>query len=184
MTTDDFVLVPRSPDLKMLDAFNDAMGTPWCMDSRDPFKFARAYEAMLSASPQHIGSPLRGAEEVRKVSDAEVLAGCRATYPALFRNGLTPSDGDGPATQRMIEEVVQRTRAILEAAAALSPAPGGSSIPMGVTERERALAEALRDLYAVVEGECPHLLNEDSGGDAALDARIQDALALPTGQPK
>lgn len=39
-----------------------------------------------------------------------------------------------------------------------------------------ALVTALRDLHAIVWGECPSLLNEDSGGDAALDLRIRDLL--------
>lgn len=34
---------------------------------------------------------------------------------------------------------------------------------------------ALRELHATVLGECPSLLNEDSGGNARLDAEI-DAL--------
>lgn len=34
----------------------------------------------------------------------------------------------------------------------------------------------LADLYALVRGECPRLLNEDSGGDAALALRIEAAL--------
>lgn len=31
---------------------------------------------------------------------------------------------------------------------------------------------SLRELYAMVKGECPSLLNEDSGGNARLDAQI------------
>jgi hypothetical protein len=44
--------------------------------------------------------------------------------------------------------------------------------------------EALRELFALVKGECPSLLNEDSGGDGALCLRIEDALAAahPTEQ--
>lgn len=39
------------------------------------------------------------------------------------------------------------------------------------------LVKALGDLYAVVWGECPSLLNEDSGGDASLDMRICELLS-------
>lgn len=47
----------------------------------------------------------------------------------------------------------------------------------GRVERLRAL---LGDLYATVKGECPSLLNEDSGGDGRLDVEIQAALrAMP-----
>ncbi len=39
------------------------------------------------------------------------------------------------------------------------------------------LLAALEELHALVWGECPSLLNEDSGGDARLDMAIRDALA-------
>lgn len=39
-----------------------------------------------------------------------------------------------------------------------------------------ALGGALDELYAQVKGECPSLLNGDSGGDAVLDLRIDAAL--------
>ena len=42
---------------------------------------------------------------------------------------------------------------------------------------EGGLREALSELYALVKGECPSLLNEDSGGDARLDMQIQEALS-------
>ncbi len=45
--------------------------------------------------------------------------------------------------------------------------------------RSEHLERLLRNLHALVRGECPSLLNEDSGGDAALDGLIRDALAPP-----
>lgn len=39
------------------------------------------------------------------------------------------------------------------------------------------LTAALEELYATVKGECPSLLNEDSGGSAQLDAQVSAALA-------
>lgn len=39
------------------------------------------------------------------------------------------------------------------------------------------LAEALRELRALVRGECPSLLNEDSGGNGELDIEIDATLA-------
>lgn len=39
------------------------------------------------------------------------------------------------------------------------------------------LVATLRELYATVKGECPSLLNENSGGSAHLDMQVQDALA-------
>jgi hypothetical protein len=41
----------------------------------------------------------------------------------------------------------------------------------------KALRAALERLTALVQGECPSLLNEDSGGDARLDAEIDAILA-------
>jgi hypothetical protein len=40
-----------------------------------------------------------------------------------------------------------------------------------------AARAALADLHVAVKGECPSILNEDSGGDAALDLRIERVLA-------
>lgn len=57
-----------------------------------------------------------------KPTDEEVLAGCRAVAPGLFRDGLKPRDKDGPATRMKIEEIERDTRAILTAAAAVRAA--------------------------------------------------------------
>ena len=49
-----------------------------------------------------------------------------------------------------------------------------------ITELEqenKKLRNALTELYAQVKGECPSLLNEDSGGDAELDYEIEQLLA-------
>ena len=44
------------------------------------------------------------------------------------------------------------------------------------------LLGALEELYAMVWGECPRLLNEDSGGDARLDSKIKDAITKARGE--
>lgn len=41
------------------------------------------------------------------------------------------------------------------------------------------MRDALEELHAQVKGECPSLLNEDSGGDAELDIEIQELLSSP-----
>lgn len=46
-----------------------------------------------------------------------------------------------------------------------------------MTDHQTDLRELLRELHALVQGECPSLLNEDSGGDAALASHIDAALA-------
>lgn len=44
------------------------------------------------------------------------------------------------------------------------------------------LYEALSELAALVRGECPRLLSEDSGGSAPLDAAIRAALSRARGE--
>lgn len=58
---------------------------------------------------------------------------------------------------------------------------------IGLLEKELRVANLkcqlaislLSDLHALVEGECPSLLNEDSGGDAALAVKIEELLLKP-----
>ncbi|MNU91089.1 hypothetical protein D3C71_809700 [compost metagenome] len=38
------------------------------------------------------------------------------------------------------------------------------------------LLDALQQLHALVWGECPSLLNEDSGGNSALDMQVHSAI--------
>ena len=44
------------------------------------------------------------------------------------------------------------------------------------------LLEALTELLAVVNGECPHLLDEDRGGDARLSIAIDEIIAKAKGK--
>lgn len=46
------------------------------------------------------------------------------------------------------------------------------------------LLDALKELVAVVRGECPSLLEEDSGGSALLDMAIEDAIAKAEGRER
>jgi hypothetical protein len=50
--------------------------------------------------------------------------------------------------------------------------------------RLEAATETLRDLHAMVRGECPSLLNEDSGGNADLAIRIEEILDAATQEGK
>jgi hypothetical protein len=47
---------------------------------------------------------------------------------------------------------------------------------VGIAARVRELETALNELYRLVNGECPSLLNDDSGGDARLDLKISALL--------
>ena len=51
---------------------------------------------------------------------------------------------------------------------------------MKAEAKRDALAALLRELVALVRGECPSLLNEDSGGDAKLSCDIDEALKEKT----
>ena len=56
-------------------------------------------------------------------------------------------------------------------------------LPSQTQEVEKEAARLLRELYTLVKGECPSLLNEDSGGDARLALAIEAALlAAPARQ--
>jgi hypothetical protein len=44
------------------------------------------------------------------------------------------------------------------------------------------LLAALKELHALVWGECPSLLNEDSGGSARLDMEIRNAIVKAEGK--
>lgn len=44
------------------------------------------------------------------------------------------------------------------------------------------LLSALKELVAVVRGECPSLLNEDSGGDARLSMAVDAAISTAEGR--
>lgn len=51
---------------------------------------------------------------------------------------------------------------------------------MTYIETLRAAHAALSELYATVKGECPSLLNEDSGGNARLDIEVSEAITALT----
>lgn len=44
------------------------------------------------------------------------------------------------------------------------------------------LLECLVELYAIVRGECPQILNEDSGGSAELELSIIEAISKARGE--
>ena len=54
--------------------------------------------------------------------------------------------------------------------------PSPPPIPAYEALLSKAL-EALDDLHATVWGECPQLLNEDSGGNSNLDLDCREAIA-------
>lgn len=55
--------------------------------------------------------------------------------------------------------------------------------PTPSQDREAVFRELLRELHAIVKGECPSLLNEDSGGFAELDIKITAALTTHPKKP-
>lgn len=51
----------------------------------------------------------------------------------------------------------------------------------GLEESHAELLKSLKELYYTVQGECPSLLDEDSGGSAYLDIEISNAIANAEG---
>ena len=85
---------------------------------------------------------------------------------------------------RAIKAEQERDAAVQEIAVMLQCSLEQRCRAEAAESREKALAERLaattsllRELHAQVKGECPSLLNEDSGGDAELACEIEDALA-------
>lgn len=66
------------------------------------------------------------------------------------------------------------------AQASFHPHSGRRARPINAKNLERIVADklfaALDELVAQVRGECPSLLNEDSGGDGDLSIEIDEAL--------
>lgn len=54
---------------------------------------------------------------------------------------------------------------------------GGHSCKERLIKQRDELLSVLENLHALVWGECPSLLNEDSGGNSALDMDILDAIS-------
>lgn len=81
---------------------------------------------------------------------------------------LTPNPGEDDLGR--LHEAVHALVRSLAGVAALSP-------PTIEREGLEGIRSAMFELYATVRGECPRLLNEDSGGAAKLDHDIRNALA-------
>ncbi|MGB3070935.1 MAG: hypothetical protein WBC18_20450 [Ottowia sp.] len=64
-----------------------------------------------------------------------------------------------------------RYRSMIEAAPKAEPVQQPERVPL----TDEAI-DLLSELHALVWGECPSLLNEDSGGNSALDLRIRDCI--------
>lgn len=76
------------------------------------------------------------------------------------------------ASRNVLADLASCERALQSTAAELAEA-----------KRERDAAEAaLSELHAQVRGECPSLLNEDSGGDGELDLEIEELLIRARGR--
>jgi len=122
--------------------------------------------------PWHVGGE-HGAEQLRPsiriLRDVTHVEGVRpttyvigsVTYPTT--RGDTVGAEERRANARLIAAATALLQEVIERRAA--------------DAKVRELVEALTELYAAVRGECPSLLNEDSGGNARLDLKIADALA-------
>ena len=82
----------------------------------------------------------------------------------------TVAFGEDSDAVRCLTDALARIRAL---------APAGL-VAVSV-DRLTELRDCLSELHALVWGECPSLLNEDSGGDSELDLRIRAAVARKEG---
>lgn len=103
--------------------------------------------------------------------DGEFIAAARQDVPYLL-SALAAAQQENARLTAKIDE-------LLECASIFCP----YEKRMLAAEAQRdALRAALTQLHALVCGECPSLLNEDSGGDARLAMQIEATLAaLPAG---
>ena len=102
---------------------------------------------------------------------------------------ITRSRGpvDGEYDFGITAEIGGRTEVIAEAFGWVSeihksPAEANAAFIVRAVNAHEAVVEVLEELHAMVWGECPSLLNEDSGGNARLDGAIRAALALAKGE--
>ena len=77
----------------------------------------------------------------------------------------------------MSEDILPRLREVAETYSAYEKIALGKIIGKAGDEINR-LRAALRELHATVIGECPSLLDEDSGGSARLALEIEDLLGI------
>lgn len=155
---------PRAPD----DATVDADDYDRAITYRDIRRLRQAL-ADLSHVPE--GEGAEGG-----ITDAMVLAGCRALHPNLFHDGLEPKPHDGPATQRMMAELALNIRKALRATA-LAP----SSTPQDGWRPDRtALALAIDEkAWFWLDRVGPdHAAYEVT--KRTLDAQVDRVLALPS----
>lgn len=136
------------------------------------------------------------AEEIQRIADicGELSLDCSGLfqYRATFKGFI---QGDEP---QIVAVQPDKVEGIFESIwLRLKQSPEYRPLAAAVRERDAAvlkaikqdalikqMGEALEELVAVVNGECPSLLNEDSGGSAKLAMQIQDALdAWKAGQP-
>lgn len=193
MTT-DYVLVPREPTEEMLNAARNPVWefspdyAPIDLDPKaDRSDSAEGigkavYKAMLSASPQ-LQSPMRGGKpfgHVTQITGEEYhTPKCSCGWESGPWAGYQNALNDISKHEKDVE--AHRRIAALEAAA-LSPSPVVSSIPMGVPEiRAAAFEDAAK--ACDVERDYHRQRGDDQRADAARYCAIR-IRALPTGQPK
>ena len=79
-----------------------------------------------------------------------------------------------------MSDIIKRLRGHITKAPYAQWCPIDFDLELAAEEIE-CLRSTLAELVALVRGECPSLLNEDSGGDAALSIAIDEVLARSRG---
>jgi hypothetical protein len=156
----------------------DWMNAP--MGPRQPASARPDVEATVAAIVDQLDQ--RG---VLKRGSAAQLAGERRHAEGIIREALSHA----PVAQRLDDETLARclVDAVLSAMTGHKHLSDGARLSRAADAVKAMLVrvpapaasvelELLRELHTLVRGECPSLLSEDSGGDAALAIRILVAL--------
>jgi hypothetical protein len=135
----------------------------------------KAGTALRSPSPEPPAPDVReGLAQVAKRLTEENLGPGRGSRLVRMRAHLAGNVSKKALLYREdVEVLLDAADAVLAALRQpVSPAPEG-----------REALDLLAELHALVWGECPSLLNEDSGGCARLDMDIRAALRTPSPHP-
>jgi hypothetical protein len=138
-------------------------------------KVAHLAAALRSPSPETPALDVReGLAQVAKRLTEENIGPGRGSRLVRMRAHLAGNVSKKALLYREdVEVLLDAADAVLAALRQpVSPAPEG-----------REALDLLAELHALVWGECPALLNEDSGGCARLDMNIRAALRTPSPHP-
>lgn len=108
-----------------------------------------------------------------EVQETTVMKVARALYELENDQPYVLSWADASKSESMLEYYVEQA----ECAILASGLPAAIEARDKALERVKRLQSALKELHAIVWGECRSLLDEDSGGDSTLALEIEELLS-------